>query len=472
MSIPLTFTEAACGTTKSISFQADGTCRTCTGSGVKSGAGGDCRQCGGRGVQNMRMPGYNNMQVECDRCEGSGTVETQCGSCHGSGHVKEKRTVEVSIPAGVDTHTNIRLLHQGHAGKHGGVNGHLLLKTTIAPHATFTRQGFDLHLDHSLPLTTALLGGVAQVPSLDGGVHSVRVESGTQHGSKVSIPGRGIRILSENGKSASSYPSATMRAGVAYGAQQVTFHVHLPRNGELSAKSKDLLKQLALEMGNIHNIDLTTDVRRQSAQLAREKEKQAQHEREQREADAHARRVSEAAAAASVQAASATAFSSRTGAGASTTARPASSPASSGGFTVSSAFASFAAAAAGKRAASASPSSAAASSTTAAAASSSSSSSASKPASSTSTATAIEDDEWFDGDAVPPLRDSRHHLQDKRSRRKQTKRALKQKEHRHSLHIEPIRASASRMEDDEPAPPRPMRDTTSQYRRAQHAHRS
>lgn len=262
--VHLSFIEAAQGVSKQLEFTADGSCKSCRGSGA-AGTSTSCRSCNGRGIHNLKMPGHISMHVACDRCEGSGVHQPTCAPCSGSGLVKEKRQVRVNIPSGVESSTAIRVVNQGHAGKRGGAHGHLLLKAIVASHPIFTRTGLDLHLEYPLPLTTALLGGMAQVPSLSGGMHTVRVEQGTQHLSKKILPGRGIRVATKASSSETKI-----------GAQHVTWRIDMPT--ELSLKSKDLLKQLALEMGNIHNIDLTADIRQHAGKGKSMEEQEEQEE--------------------------------------------------------------------------------------------------------------------------------------------------------------------------------------------------
>lgn len=491
LEIPLTFVEAAQGTVKTIQFQADGSCRACGGGGAKPGSSSACRSCNGRGVQNMRMPGHQSMHVECDRCNGTGTYETQCGTCHGSGHVKEKRTVEVQVPAGVDGSSNIRLLNQGHSGRRGGAHGHLLLKAIIAPHPIFKRVGYDLHSEHTLPLTTALLGGVAQVPGLDGSIQSVRIEQGTQHLATRSLPGRGIKILDKlpkGGVSSAGTPgSYSMRGGHAYGSQQVTWRIELPK--ELSPKSKDLLKQLALEMGNIQNIDLTTDIRKQSLAAKKEASTAAAATAAAAAAVAAAEPAPAAAAPrASAAPANGDTFAAASSASATTAAAPtrahtipAGSAAAAAAYAASVAAAApasdnstvFTRARSGPAAARRAAGAARAAARVSAASADSSSAAAASTAASSSSASAasrdVEDEDFLSGTssasaAAAPASASpaaavaeenasafeeeeeeeevTPRLQDKRKYKRQLKKAIKSKEHRRTIHLDPISVSA------------------------------
>jgi len=284
LEVSLTFMEAAQGTTKQVQFHADGVCRTCSGTGIRPSRtrAPSCRSCNGRGFRHLRMPGYIRMKVACDDCEGTGTTIQTCGSCMGHGVVREKRTVDVTIPPAVDSKTRIRLVNQGHAGRRGGSGGNLLLKTNVAPHPIFSREGFDLVSELELPLTTALLGGQVLIPTLNGAMQLIRVERGTQHLSQMVLEGKGLKIHPPPPSSSSaSNSSRNSSSQPTHGCYRITWKVEMPKH--LSHRAQDLLKQLALEMGNIHNVDLSSDVIKQreeaeaahAAELARKAEEAA-----------------------------------------------------------------------------------------------------------------------------------------------------------------------------------------------------
>lgn len=184
--------------------------------------------------------------------------------------MREKRTVQVEIPAGIESTSIIRVSNQGHStgavGKRGGggkqrQHGHLLLKPVIQPHAIFTRQGFDIHCTQPLPLTVALLGGTTLVPTLDGNLQTIRVEKGTQNMSVQTLPGKGIKLLKNNSNAAAKHAHSDS-SSTTHGSQHITWSISVPPT--LSQKSKDLIKQLALELGQIQNVDLSEDVKTNS----------------------------------------------------------------------------------------------------------------------------------------------------------------------------------------------------------------
>ena len=126
-----------------------------------------------------------------------------------------ERTVDVRIPAGVDTGSRVRVAGQGGAGAGGGASGDLYLRVQVTPHAVYTRKGNDLYMRASMPLATAVLGGEVEVPTIDGREVRLKVPAGTQEGQVFRIRGQGMPSL---------------RNGADRGDQYATAHVMLPRN--------------------------------------------------------------------------------------------------------------------------------------------------------------------------------------------------------------------------------------------------
>lgn len=101
------------------------------------------------------------------------------------------RRIEVKIPAGVRTGSRIRLANEGGSGFGGGPAGDLYLNITVTPHGTFERKDDDLHSEVALPLTTAVLGGEVQVPTIKGRV-ALRIPPETQNGQTFRLAGQGM----------------------------------------------------------------------------------------------------------------------------------------------------------------------------------------------------------------------------------------------------------------------------------------
>ena len=124
----ITFEEAVKGTEKEIEFRVLGRCETCSGSGAKPGTEATtCPQCEGRGeVRSVRQTMLGQMVnvSACPRCRGEGKiVETPCETCKGDGRTERKRSLRVTIPAGIDEGHQIRLTNEGEVGPRGGPAG-------------------------------------------------------------------------------------------------------------------------------------------------------------------------------------------------------------------------------------------------------------------------------------------------------------------------------------------------------------
>jgi molecular chaperone DnaJ len=145
----ITFEEAVRGTEKEIDFRALGRCETCEGSGAKPGTSAiTCPQCEGRGeVRSVRQTMLGQMVnvSACPRCRGEGKiVETPCETCRGEGRTERKRTLRVTIPAGIDEGHQIRLTNEGEVGPRGGSPGSLYVAVHVAPHPVLKRDRTEL----------------------------------------------------------------------------------------------------------------------------------------------------------------------------------------------------------------------------------------------------------------------------------------------------------------------------------------
>lgn len=135
------------------------------------------------------------VQQTCPTCHGTGQeIKDPCIKCRGTGHVKTSKTLEVNIPAGVDTGSRIRLSGEGEPGTHGGHPGDLYVVVHIKHHKIFERDGMDLHCELPISFTTAALGGEVEVPTLDGRV-KLNIPPETQNGRKMRVKGKGIKSL-------------------------------------------------------------------------------------------------------------------------------------------------------------------------------------------------------------------------------------------------------------------------------------
>nr|XP_036588283.1 mitochondrial chaperone DnaJ [Colletotrichum truncatum]KAF6799656.1 mitochondrial chaperone DnaJ [Colletotrichum truncatum] len=241
----ISFMEAAKGTSKTITVTPLTECGTCTGSGLKQGTKRSaCGTCDGTGTRVHFMNGGFQMASTCGTCGGTGTTiprGSECRSCAGNGVVRERKTITVDIPAGIEDGMRLRVDGAGDApitGKNAEPNvrtqkGDLYVFVRVASDPKFKRAGSDILYTATIPITTAMLGGEVTVPTLDGQVN-VKVATGTNTGDKLTLSGMGMKKL--NGRRGGS------------GDLKVEFRVNMPKY--LSANQRTLVEMLANEMGD------------------------------------------------------------------------------------------------------------------------------------------------------------------------------------------------------------------------------
>ncbi len=228
VTIGLTFMEAAKGCKQKIQIQRLEQCETCGGTGAKKGTNPEtCSECGGTGqvkVQQRTPIGIIQTTRTCTRCNGKGKViKEPCSSCRGMGRVRHSRTLEVSVPAGIDDGQTFLLRGQGDQGINGGPAGDVNIMVTLRPDELFERDGFDVWCDIPITFSQAVLGDEITVPTIDGKV-KYEVPEGTQSGTVFRLRNKGIQYVNGRGR----------------GDQYVKVNIEVPRN--LSSKQKDVLK--------------------------------------------------------------------------------------------------------------------------------------------------------------------------------------------------------------------------------------
>jgi molecular chaperone DnaJ len=194
--LTLDFHEAVFGCEKELRIERLEPCGHCGGSGAEPGSHPvRCPSCNGTGeirrVQRSIFGQFVNV-VTCDRCRGEGMViGVPCSECRGSGRVRVTRVLPVTIPAGVDDGTQIRITGEGEAGPRGGPPGNLYIFITVRPHEYLKRDGIDIHYELKLNIAQAALGDDVVVPTVDGR-ERLRIPPGTQPGQVFTLRGRGV----------------------------------------------------------------------------------------------------------------------------------------------------------------------------------------------------------------------------------------------------------------------------------------
>jgi molecular chaperone DnaJ len=143
--------------------------------------------------------GFFVLQQTCPACRGRGTkISDPCNTCRGAGKLRKEKTLEVKIPAGVDTGDRIRLSEEGEPGEPGAPAGDLYVQVNVKPHEFFERDANDLFCTVPIDFVTAALGGQLDVPTL-GGKATLRIPEGTQTGKVFRLRGMGVKSVRGGG---------------------------------------------------------------------------------------------------------------------------------------------------------------------------------------------------------------------------------------------------------------------------------
>ncbi|HLL60009.1 MAG TPA: molecular chaperone DnaJ [Allosphingosinicella sp.] len=213
---------------KQVDLRIDSTaqCDPCGGSGAKPGTSARrCTMCEGRG-QVRASQGFFVVERTCPSCRGVGEVISDpCDHCRGEGRVEKQKSLQVKVPPGVDEGTRIRLSGEGEAGARGGPPGDLYIFIHVARHTLFQRDGTTLFARCPVSFTTAALGGLIEVPGLDGARHEIKIPAGIQSGKQIRQRGAGMPVLSGRG----------------HGDMVIQIEVETPTR--LSSKQKELLEE-------------------------------------------------------------------------------------------------------------------------------------------------------------------------------------------------------------------------------------
>lgn len=234
--LEISFEDAAFGTTARIGFPRPKSCDVCHGSGAKPGtAPRTCPTCGGSGEVRLTQ-GFFSIARTCHHCNGSGRVIVdKCTTCSGTGTKREDATVEVRVPAGVDTGTRLKLSGEGEPSPiPGGTPGDLYVVLQVRDHAIFQREDTEILCELPISITQAALGAQLDVPTLDGPT-KLKIPAGTQTGKVFRLKGKGVPSLQGGGR----------------GDQHVRIVVETPTH--LTKEQKDLLERFAELAGEESN---------------------------------------------------------------------------------------------------------------------------------------------------------------------------------------------------------------------------
>ncbi len=228
VNVRLEFEDAAFGKKQEITINRTEKCDECDGEGTAKGSSKKtCPTCNGTGqqrVQQQTMFGTFANVTTCRTCGGEGKIiEKPCEKCKGKGNISVQRTLNVNIPAGINSEQIITMRGEGNAGRNGGPSGDIMFYITVKPHKMFERHNYDLYLDMKISMLQAVVGATIEVPTLDETVR-YKIPEGTQPATVFRLKGKGIKHVNAN----------------RYGDLYIRANVEIPK--KLTEKQKRILK--------------------------------------------------------------------------------------------------------------------------------------------------------------------------------------------------------------------------------------
>ena len=229
--LEISLEEAVFGVKKQLQVRTAVVCTTCEGSCCAPGTSPrTCQVCNGRGsvIRSTRtFLGQMQSAIPCSACAGHGTtIPDPCPECSGEGRVRTTATMQVEIPAGVQTGHRVKLSGQGAVGPGGGPSGDLYLEIKVSAHRVFSRHGDNLETTLRVPMTAAILGTQVDLETFDG-TREITISAGTQPGQQIRLAGLGVGRLQREGR----------------GDLIVNVMVQVPTN--LDVAQRELIEQLA-----------------------------------------------------------------------------------------------------------------------------------------------------------------------------------------------------------------------------------
>ncbi|MBL7545924.1 MAG: molecular chaperone DnaJ [Bdellovibrionaceae bacterium] len=223
----ITLKDIITGLEKEVEFETDENCKDCNGTGAEKGSQVEtCSMCGGQG-QVVTRQGFFSMQTACPQCRGEGQViKKPCRTCKGSGRSSKSKRIQVTIPAGVDTGTRLRIAGEGEGGYRGGPSGDLYVEIRVKDDAKYERHDSDLHTILKVPYVQLLLGGHVMVDTLTT-EEKLEIPKASQPGSQVRLVGHGFPSL------------RSQRRGDMF------FHLEAEYPKKVSSDEEKLLKEIA-----------------------------------------------------------------------------------------------------------------------------------------------------------------------------------------------------------------------------------
>jgi molecular chaperone DnaJ len=231
LKLGISLADVATGVRRTLRVSVLDACRTCAGTGsADPGEPVVCETCNGAGevrrVQRSVFGQFVSAAV-CPTCGGEGRrIRNPCNVCQGDGRERVERTVEVEIPAGVNSDNYLTLRGQGNIGPRNGPRGDIMVVIEVQDDPRFLRDGDDLIFELPLSFSQAALGAEVEIPTVYGN-ETLRIPEGAQSGDVITLRGKGLPHLGGGGR----------------GSQHVRVHVWTPV--ELTSEQEALFRRLA-----------------------------------------------------------------------------------------------------------------------------------------------------------------------------------------------------------------------------------
>lgn len=230
MNVRIDFMDAIKGKKIELNISLDESCIHCNGTGARTPNDLiNCATCSGKGYVSRRVQNIFGMiqetQSTCPACEGEGKqIRDRCPHCNGKGYNRNKKKIDVNIPAGINNGQQIRVSGKGERGTRGGPHGDLYIEITVDTNKFFTREGNDIHVELEMNMVDAALGCTIDIPTVYGNV-DLKIPEGTQNGNVLKLREKGVKDI---------------RSG-NFGDQFVHIKVKTPT--KLSNEQKELLRK-------------------------------------------------------------------------------------------------------------------------------------------------------------------------------------------------------------------------------------
>lgn len=197
--LSLTLEEIFNGVKKTIKYKRKDKCKNCNGSGITNESKVEtCPHCGGTGQLFIKNDFFQQIKT-CHYCNGKGKIiKNPCPNCNGEGLSVVENVLEVNIPKGVETGTQMSVSNGGNASIGDGVYGDLLIVINTLPHNRFQRNGSDIYFSIELPIIDAILGTSIEVETIDNKKLVTKINENTDNGALIKFKNKGLPIYGSN----------------------------------------------------------------------------------------------------------------------------------------------------------------------------------------------------------------------------------------------------------------------------------